>query len=628
LGLALFFCVIIVGVGIWYFSPLYQAVHTAQGLKTQLNEVKHYIGSGEYMQAEEKMVNLSNTLGSLNDSLQEYGWIENMPWVGYQLYAARVLLEEAGLISNDGVEAIRAADPLLALAETTNSDAALNIEGEQEIGPYVLSTIEDVKPIMLDVRDTVALSEARLAAIDRERLIGPLAESYTMVDEYLPQLQQTIDEGLPLMDVVPEALGGLSPKHYLLVFSNNVELRPGGGFIGNYGIFTVDRGTINLTQVNDVYKIDNDEIASHFRVQPPAILKQQLKVNYLGFRDANWSPDFPTNAQELMRFYQMEVGEQVDGVISIDPIVVEDLLRLFGEITVPDYNITVNADNVTYEIEYEVQKGFSDFETRKGFVGEIAKIVFQKSMTARGDQLNQLVAILKKNLEEKHLQLYIPNDTITDFLANHNWYNAVATVPQDYLMINDANLGGNKVNFYVDESITYVVNKKADGTMEGEAHITYNNPSNWGWPGGAYQTYLRVYVPYGSQLIQQEGYTSNFSVFNEFEGTPSQKTVFAGMVKTTVKSSREVVVRYTLPFQIQDKQFDYALTVQKQAGTPTIPARSDVRGYPLIVSLRTEDSCQLTGTIADQAANGQNNQIDLSSDLRVDRTLSIAGTCQ
>ena len=49
--------------------------------------------------------------------------------------------------------------------------------------------------------------------------------------------------------LLDEMLGFDRPRNYLVLFLNNTELRPGGGFIGSYALGTVSSGHLDLIKV-------------------------------------------------------------------------------------------------------------------------------------------------------------------------------------------------------------------------------------------------------------------------------------------------------------------------------------------------------------------------------------------
>jgi len=109
-----------------------------------------------------------------------------------------------------------------------------------------------------------------------------------------------------------------------VLFQNNFELRPGGGFIGSFGILKVKGGKVTKFEVHDTGNFDGripDTVA------PPYPMKETLNIPSWKLRDSNWEPDFETNAKQAIEFYKMGQGEEnFDGVVAITANVLTSFL--------------------------------------------------------------------------------------------------------------------------------------------------------------------------------------------------------------------------------------------------------------------------------------------------------------
>src|SRR3989339_867955 len=146
---------------------------------------------------------------------------------------------------------------------------------------------------------------------------------------------------------------GIADKNYLVIFQNNYELRPSGGFISAYGILNFNNGIPSL-KIDDIYK---DELNNHKYIQAPYPLNELLNLSEkqtgYKFRDANIYPNFPDTARELTKMYNLVNSKiKIDGVFAINFSVLEDLFNIFKEIKIGEKVLT--KDNLFYEIEYEV----------------------------------------------------------------------------------------------------------------------------------------------------------------------------------------------------------------------------------------------------------------------------------
>ncbi|MBU2068445.1 DUF4012 domain-containing protein, partial [Patescibacteria group bacterium] len=185
---------------------------------------------------------------------------------------------------------------------------------------------------------------------------------------------------LSFWKLVPELIGFNGEKNYLLLFQNNLELRPSGGYIGTFGILKMENAQIKSFEVHDTNMFD------HFgtvQTNPPQPIKDYLKVTNWQMRDGNWSPDFPTAAQQVEYFYHLQGGqEEFDGIIGVNAIVLEDLLKLIGSVYLSEFDKQFNSEDVLYQIEYEVEQGYTqrgiDYGQRKTVFKALIKEILSK----------------------------------------------------------------------------------------------------------------------------------------------------------------------------------------------------------------------------------------------------------
>ena len=135
--------------------------------------------------------------------------------------------------------------------------------------------------------------------------------------------------------IIPDILGWGGQKRYLVLAEDPAELRPTGGFIGTYGVVTFTNGRITERAFHDVYQLDLQDGLPY--VQPPDALKDHLLGDYpWQLADANWSPDFPTSAQDALRLYALESKDtDIDGVIGITTYALDRILDVTGPIAGP-----------------------------------------------------------------------------------------------------------------------------------------------------------------------------------------------------------------------------------------------------------------------------------------------------
>jgi len=126
------------------------------------------------------------------------------------------------------------------------------------------------------------------------------------------------------LKMIPEIAGFNGEKTYLLLFQNNLELRPSGGYIGNFGIIKVENGNPTVFELHDTNIFDG---FGTIKTEPPRPLYDHLKIDNWQMRDGNWSPDFKISAEQVEYFYRLQGGhENFDGIIAINATPIEPIV--------------------------------------------------------------------------------------------------------------------------------------------------------------------------------------------------------------------------------------------------------------------------------------------------------------
>ena len=91
-------------------------------------------------------------------------------------------------------------------------------------------------------------------------------------------------------------------KSFLLLLQNNMELRPGGGFLGQYAVIKIKNGQVTYNYFEDANLLDQRITV---KVAPPYPFTKMMQIKSWKFRDSNFSPDFPTNVEKAKYFYRL-----------------------------------------------------------------------------------------------------------------------------------------------------------------------------------------------------------------------------------------------------------------------------------------------------------------------------------
>lgn len=354
-------------------------------------------------------------------------------------------------------------------------------------------------------------------------------------------------------------------KVFLVLFQNNMEIRPGGGFLGSFGIIKIKNGEILSMETHD---LSNFDVRVPNTLISPYPIHEILKTRFWKMRDSNFSPDFSINAKKAEEFYHLGKGqEQFDGVIGITANVLTSILKISGPISIEGYPGVYDSENAILSLEYQVEQAFEDQGIergeRKNVMSELAKEIEKRILDFSVSQKVELVKILLLDLDKKDIQFYFKDEELQKIAKQANWTGIVDhSWNKDYLMTSDANLGSFKSDYYVKRWIEYTVDLSRE-IPQAYLKITYQHTAKQkDWMTRDYTDYLRVYVPENSWLTDQK----NFD--NTKFGNESGKKYFGAIVRVPIGTSKTVEINYTLPTELKK---DYNLKIQKQAGLNDIP---------------------------------------------------------
>jgi hypothetical protein len=356
-------------------------------------------------------------------------------------------------------------------------------------------------------------------------------------------------------------------RTFLILFQNNLELRPGGGFIGSFGILKVKDGNVIEFSTHDTANFDG-RIPSI--VTPPYPMGKLLHIDSWKLRDSNFSPDFPTNARKAVDFYAMGDGqERFDGVIGITTEVLSSVLEITGPVTLDGFPGTYTAEKAVLDLEYQVEQGYKsqniEMGERKSVLKTLGDAILLKVKALPLGKKYALFNTMLDDLHGKAIQVYFMDEYLQGVVTDAGWDGAVDTAwHDDFFMIVDANLGALKSDYHMRRRIEYTVDLSKE-TPEATLKMTYIHTGiARDWYTKDYVTYLRAYLPEGSFVT---GITNGDA---PIYGNELGKKYVGVIVGVPLSSEKTVAFTYTLPKTIDTTEW-YDLKIAKQPGVTGTP---------------------------------------------------------
>jgi len=302
-----------------------------------------------------------------------------------------------------------------------------------------------------------------------------------------------------------------------------------------------------------------------------------------------------------------------------------------GPLQVVGYAEPITGQNVIQAARQAWAPGDQPLEEwwrhRKDFMAAVFEATLDRLRGGIGPEgLIRLGRAAMAALERRDLLIYLADEEAAALLAELGWDGALRDAPGDFLMVVDTNVGFNKVNGVVEESLEYTVDLTDPAQPRATLVVRHRHPvTNWTPPcrqeprydptyeqmmQRCYWNYLRVYAPPGAVLVASEGHpvpgeallsgqpTSGEVTTVEGEGG---RSVFATLLLVQPGETVETRFEYLLPPTVvfatgNPDEMGYSLLVQKQPGT---------RGVPLSVRIRLPTGSALTASDPPPAEVGE-----------------------
>jgi len=431
----------------------------------------------------------------------------------------------------------------------------------------ILSIIYQAAPELNGLKANLQLSLDNIDKIHRIGILLPVNKQITDLKDQLQLAKDAMDKLVPLVQLLPALTGYPQESNFLVILQNNDELRPTGGFIGTYGLMTIKNAKPDNIVTEDVYHLDMPCI-DKLTMTPPAPISKYMGVTYWWLRDANWSPDFPTSAQQIETMFLAEsncagrLNTQPTAIIAINPNLISDLLKLVGPITVE--GTTYDSSNFQPLLQYTVEVAYQEKDitswNRKNVINSVVSELEKRLINLPSHQWPEVFGILQNNITKKNLQIYFANESYQKVATELGITGAVKNTAQDYLMVIDANLAAFKSDSVIEKKISYSVSNSAEGLIS-RVTLNYQHNGGFDWRTTRYRSYTRIYAPYGSRLISG-GDLTDFSITDD---QALNKTVFGFFWTIEPGQAKSTDISYRLPKNITPET--YELYFQKQSGS-------------------------------------------------------------
>lgn len=411
---------------------------------------------------------------------------EYVPIAGDNLRAVRIASESIAMLADDvGVPALA---------------AMRNQTGGAPLG-RILSVLQAEGPAV------TAMAASVSDAASSRWLIGPVRSGIDQVDDVMRAAG-------PALSAAPALLGADGVKNYLLVFQNNAESVGLGGSAASQTLVSADNGAISIVAQASSTDFRNGRAVDVPVDQSAIDLYSNFLIDHVNTTPSR--PDFPTAARLLSAFWQRDIrSDQIDGVVSVDPIALGRILESTGPITVGDTEITSkNALQVLLKDVYakwDPSKNKAGGAASDAFFAAVADTVFSKISSGDFDVKDMLWAV-STSIADGDILMWSEDPALAPLIVGQRVSGVLPTdnVGQTTVGVYFRDTSASKIDYYMNSAISIGRTCSADRstfTTDATLHLDltqeqadalpgYVKSGTWG--SEKFRTEVFVYGPPGT----------------------------------------------------------------------------------------------------------------------------------
>lgn len=498
---------LLIAVG-WIVVRGLNAVSDLQSIKESASHMRADVAAGDVRQATRAAQGLTAHAASARDLTGDPVWraFEIVPLLGPNLTATRELAEISDDIATGAVQPVLRASSALDLSRLGLHDGTIDLE------PF-----RKVQRPLADAATALSRTSAQAHRIDTDTTLRLLADAVSELRAAIDEAESVIDTLHDTALLIPTMLGGDGPRTYVIAMLNNAELRSDGGIIGALAAVRADNGSLSI--VGNASTADFGRLVDPLPMSAAAVaLFGDSPGRYI--QNITSIPDFTEAAPLLASRWQSRFGGSVDGVMAIDTVVAQHLLRATGPQKVGPF--TIDADNVLRTLLSKVYRVVPDPIAQDAVFAEVAAELFTAAMHV--DKPQALLSAMADASNENRIRIWSAHTDEQRVLAASTLGGALPhdSAAQSHVGVLVNDLTGGKMDFYTRMAfgvstglchgdpttrvtVTWTNTAPADSAGSLPAYVT--GGGHFGIAPGSIRTLIAVYGPEGATpaRIERDG---------------------------------------------------------------------------------------------------------------------------
>lgn len=552
---------------VWLTVRLVGVAADLRTAREHLYDASELLEAGDLGAARDQLAAATTLLVSANGDLHrgaDTAVLGLLPVVSQNLSALRDSVSLALRVADGGRRALAAAAPL----ESADGTLEVPMAGGSIPLPAVTQARVELDQLLLAL--PAAMPD------DSPLLLGPVRDARADVYEEALRRRPQVSVLTRGLSLLADMAGATAPRRYLIAVANSAEMRGTGGMVLSYGVLESADGDFELTSFGRIGEL---QLAAPVDPLTVPTVPADYLARWAGFDpllrwpNATLAGDFTVVAPVLEQMYRQATGNDVDGVIQVDPQGLAAILEGVGPVYVDPVGEVTSA-NVVPLVLNEAYVRFPGVEQRSDVLEDVAEATFERLVTGQYESLRPLADALVRTVEGRHLQVHSTSHAAQ---SAARYFGATgelpaASDPVDAVHLTVQNLAGNKLDYYLDSDLRLVGTRPAGEAGALEATIRLTNTAPIGareptyifgpFPGlaadldaGVLRSLVTLYLPAGATVGPAAG---DATVEPVSEGTEGGRPYVSFIVDVPAGQSRAV----TLPVRLAPRpERGYGLVV-------------------------------------------------------------------
>ena len=454
---------------VWLMVSAWKAKAEVEAIMQSSSFIQDSVKSGDEKRLAAQLDALSEHIDAAYDQTKQPVWAlaSLIPYYGSDVQAVRDVVEIMEDVSNN------------ALPKLSDACAELDLnEIGIENGTVQLGGMTDVAGKVTAANAIIADANINLSNIGGTH-IEPLTSALTQAQQKFNDLAQMMDTAnrvvnlLPTMfDVASNQIADGVSRSYLIMVQNNSELRATGGIPGSWGVLTVTDGHLSIDDFKSVNGYWNSPVTPLTAEEKSLFTDKLVRFQ----QDVNFTPDFSRSGEIAVAMWQDLYGQTVDGVISVDPVFLQNVLKVTGQVTLDDGTV-LSGDNAAQILLNQTYFDKATQDEQNAFFSSTAAAAFAHLVSSSGVGRVGLISAIADSVNNGHMYVWSAHEDEQAYLSGTALAGELETNPSKPVVgvyFNDATMG--KMDWYLKRDITYEYDKSyPNGAAQYTVNVTLTN---------------------------------------------------------------------------------------------------------------------------------------------------------